>query len=99
MNRSAGGCLFLCLVSGAASAATDYASIVPGQCIHDMGEWGENAVHECIRSNLPAARALQDYPPAAEPVIAACVSKVGRRGWDPVKDCVDRALSADGSSR
>ena len=81
----------LALVAFQACAA-DYASLVPSRCIHEMGEWGEQAVHECIRRDLPAAQALEKYPRNAEPLIDRCIRETGRNGWSAVKECVDKAL-------
>ncbi len=74
------------------ACAADYASLVPSRCIHEMGEWGEQAVHECIRRDLPAAQALEKYPRRAEPLIDRCIQEIGRNGWSAVKECVDKAL-------
>ena len=74
------------------ACAADYASLVPSRCIHEMGEWGEQAVHECIRRDLPAAQALEKYPRNAEPLIDRCIRETGRNGWSAVKECVDKAL-------
>lgn len=81
------------VLAGGEAIAADYASMVPGRCIHDMGEWGEEAVHECIRRDLPAAQALEQYPPSADPLIGACIREAGRNGWAGVKACVDAKMA------
>jgi len=81
-----------CLLSSTALAA-DYATLVPSTCIHGMGEWGEEAVHDCIRRELPAAQALEAYPASSQPVIERCIGVAGRGGWVAIKECTDRALA------
>ncbi len=83
--------MLACMLSTAVSAA-DYATLVPSSCIHGMGEWGEEAVHECIRRDLPAAKDLESYPLSSQPVIERCIALAGRNGWVAIKECTDRAL-------
>jgi len=85
--------MLACMLSTAVSAA-DYATLVPSSCIHGMGEWGEEAVHECIRRDLPAARELEGYPPSSQAVVERCIALAGRNGWVAIKECTDRALES-----
>lgn len=88
---AAWGLLALLAVAGPSWSAGEISTTVPSQCIHDMGEWGEGAVHECIRQNLPAAEALDALPKSYTRLIEACTRVHGSFGWAAVKACVDRA--------
>ena len=64
-------------------------------CIYGLGEFGEAAVQECIRSELAAAEALQAYPPDAKPIVDRCSKGFGARGYGMIEMCVKRDLAAD----
>src|SRR5512134_3948423 len=64
------------------------------RCIYEMGEFGNDAVHACMRLDLDAADALAQYPPEAQASIERCSGAMWMRGYAVVRVCVDRELRA-----
>lgn len=63
-------------------------------CIHQMGEYGSEAVDICVQEEMAAAEALAAYPAEVRDVVRACEKRAGGRGLATVRFCVDAELAA-----
>jgi hypothetical protein len=82
----------------AAGIPTDKAELtqeISLRCIYDMGEFGDEAVQLCMRTDLAAAEALTRYPPQAQPFVDRCFQTQWTRGYATVQMCVDEDLKAE----
>jgi hypothetical protein len=107
MKRLAPGCsrvlisLALSAAANAAVAAVDISKDkaeltqeVTLRCIHEMAEFGSDAVQVCMQSDMDAADALTRYPPEAQPVVDRCLKSLWTRGYTMVQVCVQQDLDA-----
>lgn len=69
------------------------------RCIYDVGEFGEQAVHACMRADLAAAEALKKYPAEAQAIVDRCREAIGTRGYGMVQVCVERDIAATAALR
>ena len=64
-------------------------------CHYEMGEFGVEAVQNCIESETTALTALSAYPDPARPIVTRCTRDMQQHGWAMVKACVDQDLAAE----
>jgi hypothetical protein len=92
----------LCALGKPAGAAQDDAELTQEivlRCIYDIGEFGEAAVQECMRSERAAAQALEQYPPEVKPIVDRCRERYGVRGYGMTDRCVKRELAAGAAEK
>jgi hypothetical protein len=65
------------------------------RCHYEMGEFGVEAVRNCIESDNAALGALSAYPSPARPIISRCAGQLRGNGWEVIKLCVDKDLKAE----
>ncbi|MBI1397288.1 MAG: hypothetical protein GC151_15055 [Betaproteobacteria bacterium] len=80
---------------GPVLAETDTKAETIFWCIHQVGEYGSEAVDVCVKEELAAIDALAKYPPEAQETVRLCEKRAGGRGLGAVRYCVDRDLEAD----
>jgi hypothetical protein len=64
------------------------------RCMHEIGEFGNDAVQMCIESETTAAEALKAYPAKSRPIIDRCLDRAWARGYQTVRLCADRDIEA-----
>jgi len=92
---------FIVLLAPAVRAG-DKADLTPEvilRCIYDVGEFGEEAVHACMRADLAAAEALTKYPAEAQAIVARCREAIGTQGYGMVQVCVEQDIAAAAALR
>jgi hypothetical protein len=65
------------------------------RCYYELGEFGEQAVHDCVEAETAAARALAAYPESVRPVVERCTKQTRANSWGMVKVCVENDLAAE----
>ena len=91
MNRPA---LALLLALAAPHAAADLRGEITEACQGRVGKRGSAAVAACVAEDLPAARALSEYPDSARSTIMRCRPQPKYLGAARIKACADRRLQA-----
>ena len=93
--------LSLLAVCGGASAArplsedkADLTQEIVLRCMHEIGEFGNDAVQSCIQSETAAAEALKAYPSHTRKIVDRCLDAAWARGYQTVKLCADRDIEA-----
>ena len=64
------------------------------RCHYEMGEFGVEAVRNCIEADNAALAAVLAYPKSARPAVARCAGLLRGNGWEVIKACVDKDLEA-----
>lgn len=65
------------------------------RCHYEMGEFGVEAVRQCIEADNAALGALSSYPRQARPIISRCAGQLRGSGWEVIKLCADKDLEAE----
>jgi hypothetical protein len=77
-----------------ADEAQDLKAAIVMRCYYAVGEFGSELVDRCVKDDLAASQALQQYPKEVAPVIRSCTDRLLGDGFGRIKACVDEAVKA-----
>lgn len=92
MRRWSGMVLGMVLATGGVARADVNADVI-AWCIDSMAEFGEGAVHGCIRTEQAAAAAVEARSATAPVAVERCTLRRLPRGWSAVQQCVEEAIA------
>jgi hypothetical protein len=83
------------IARAAQSEEADLKEEIVLRCHYEMGEFGVEAVRQCVETENSTLHALQAYPEHAQAIVSRCTQTARGNGWGMVKACVDRDIEAD----
>jgi len=64
------------------------------RCQQQMGEFGNDAVSICVKSDREAMMQLAEYPDEVAAIVRRCNRVMYKAGWSMIKTCSDRDIAA-----
>jgi len=64
------------------------------RCQQQMGEFGNDAVGICVKSDREAMMQLAEYPDEVADIARRCNRVMYKAGWSMIKTCTDRDIAA-----
>jgi hypothetical protein len=64
------------------------------RCQYQMGEFGNEAINICVKSDREAREQLAEYPDEVADIVRRCNRVMHKAGWSMIKTCSDRDIAA-----
>ena len=85
----------LCAFPALADESEDLKSLIVMRCLYHAGEFGNELVDICVKADLAAAQALQEYPPQSAEIVQRCTARLLDGGWEKIRICADNDIAAE----
>lgn len=88
--------LALCTpAAGFCDEAEELKASIIVRCLYQFGEFGSELVDICVKDDLAAAQALQNYPSQSAAIIDRCARSLLGDGWSRIRMCADGDIAAE----
>ena len=88
--------LALCApAAGFCDEAEELKASIIVRCLYQVGEFGSQLVDICVKEDLAAAQALQNYPSHSAAIIDRCARGLQGDGWSRIRMCADGDIAAE----